>query len=56
MGIGVNPYQTVYHEIGHALDHLGLEVLTGKIRCRQETDKLGRRTTYRRDNTRIVTF
>lgn len=33
---GVNPYQTVYHEIGHALDHLGLEVLTGKIRCRQE--------------------
>lgn len=46
---GVNPYQTVYHEIGHALDHLGLEVLTGKNTMptgKLIKRKLGRRTTF----------
>lgn len=46
---GVNPYQTVYHEIGHALDHLGLEALTGKNTMptgKLIKRKLGRRTTF----------
>ena len=48
-GDSVNPYQTVYHEIGHALDHLGLEVLTGKNTMptgKLIKRKLGRRTTF----------